>query len=255
MRPNTVIVTTQKSAKSQTRTRPCLAVIFAVLGIAKTALDALFMVDLNTTRLDSEKDITTRLRPGVYVVFASENSKDYEKFKKEPNELRWSNSYLSFKGESIERVSYYVVEVDTRLARFPTANAALGSGATWASAYNQIEATIRRLGFGGTGKDEAAFRISAKSTADQVVTMLTLAGETLAKDQSLTGYDRLLLQAQLETRCEILLRARITELAKDYSVPVAAAEAFKLETPLLNKARSNPDFQMALDIRSGSVRS
>jgi hypothetical protein len=235
---------------------PSSDAIFSVLGIAKTALDALFMKDLNTNRLDSEKDLTTRLTPGVYVVFASEKKSDYESYKSASDKLYWKNASLTFDGKPVEKLSYYVVSVGMRTARFPSIKAALASSANWSPAYQSVERYIGRVGYGLSDVSSAVLAETFKGAAEQVVNMLKLAGDLLAKDQSLTGYDRLIIQAQLESYFEKQLVARKKKLAGEAlpqgtpaNIKQEVQKAGEIRTPLLEKLKTQKELQVQLQKR------
>jgi hypothetical protein len=114
---------------------PVLAIssqAMAITSFAKNVADFLFHADLivglaGTTNPFSASDA---IDPGIYVCFAGDQESDYNNFLSHPDQLKWDGANLTFSGNAVSGVSYFVIEVNYESTFFAKPIDALNFGAS-----------------------------------------------------------------------------------------------------------------------------
>jgi hypothetical protein len=105
----------------------------------KSLLDGMFNRQLIKTYINCSQDITPdgNTKPGVYVCFAADDRSFYEKYELENQALIWDGNILTFKGQVVKDVSYFVTSLKAEKSIFPPKSIDILSDKTrnWAPLY------------------------------------------------------------------------------------------------------------------------
>lgn len=110
-----------------------------ITSLAKSVADFLFKSNLLVTKAQTRNPFPAAgaLDPGIYVCFAGDQQSDYQGYLTDPTKLAWNGAVLTHEGQPIDRISYFVIEVDYETNYFAEPLDALNYGASkpWATLY------------------------------------------------------------------------------------------------------------------------
>ena len=169
-----------------TSTPPVVSITQQQMGFisfSKTIADYLFNKNLLVTRLSTESPLPASglLEPGVYVCFAGDSNADYGKYlgSSRPG-LQWDGAQLTYNQLSVQKVSYFIVEVGYRKRFYASPLDALSGIKPWVSLYLLAGAEVPNI-------NSAA---EAKKTHDDIQSLLSAARALLDKDSDLLNAEK-----------------------------------------------------------------
>lgn len=125
-----------------TATPPVLAIsaqTMQITSLAKNVADFLFNARLIVTKAQTRNPFPAAgaLDPGTYVCFAGDQQTDYQQYLADPTKLSWNGAVLTFQGQPVDRVSYFIIEIDYETSYFAKPLDALNFGASkpWVTLY------------------------------------------------------------------------------------------------------------------------
>jgi hypothetical protein len=134
---------------------PALTVSQSAMGIvsgSKVLADYLFSKNLLVKKMESSIDFPTTgntLKPGLWVCFAGDTKADYQKYQTVPDGgtgLKWKLNELSWNGQEIKKVSYFVVQIsyDTQVFTKPSDSLTILTK-PWVSLYLAGSADVKQI--------------------------------------------------------------------------------------------------------------
>jgi hypothetical protein len=110
-----------------------------ITSLAKNVADFLFHANLLQMKAQTRNPfpIAGALDPGIYVCFAGDQQNDYQQYLIKPEKLAWNGAVLSFDGNPVNKVSYFIIEIDYDGSFFAKPLDALNFGASkpWVTLY------------------------------------------------------------------------------------------------------------------------
>lgn len=199
---------------------------------AAQVIDKLLLDQSRTTaRLSGSFDLVAvgkeTLHTGCYVVFGSDKSTDYQKYLVTDaggtSQLVWDNGHLTFRGNPVSDVTYFIITVESQNARFPNADSApLNSQRSWAAPLQNAELSIEMLAF--------ATDVAARNTAISAIKA------DITKGQTLLLADPDILVAEKKA----IVRGVSERLAAALANATVKAEAMTRPTAALSKMNGHP---------------
>ena len=127
-------------AQLSTAQPPVLSISSQAIGIAnlgKSVADFLFHANLLVKFVDTQNAIPSNglLAPGLYVCLAGDQQTDYQRYL--DSKLKWNGAVLSYDGQPVTRISYFIIEVAYKHRFFADSLNSLSYAATrsWASLF------------------------------------------------------------------------------------------------------------------------
>jgi hypothetical protein len=110
-----------------------------ITSLAKNVADFLFNAHLIANKLQTRNPFPNAgaLDPGIYVCFAGDSQNDYQSYLQQPAKLAWNGAVLFFDALSVNKVSYFIVEIDYEDSYFADPLSVLNFGASkpWVTLY------------------------------------------------------------------------------------------------------------------------
>ena len=134
-----------------TSSPPVLAVspeALALTSFSKSVADFLFKANLLVKRASSRNAFPGGgvIAPGIWVCFAQDAIPEYEQYTTDPANLHWNGAALTYKGQQIQKVGYFVIEVSYQTNYYADPQDALSSTISpWVQLYLLAEDDVPRI--------------------------------------------------------------------------------------------------------------
>ena len=117
-----------------------------ITSLAKSVADFLFNAKLlvNLAQTQNPFPSSGALDPGIYVCFAADQASDYGQYLSRPDQLRWNGAQLSFSGQPVSGITFFIIEVDyqSRFFTHPLDALSFGASKPWVTLYLTAENEI-----------------------------------------------------------------------------------------------------------------
>jgi hypothetical protein len=177
-----------------------------ITSLAKNVADFLFNARLLVTKAQTRNPfpIAGALDPEIYVCFAGDQQTDYQQYLADPSKLSWNGAVLTFQGQPVNSVSYFIVEVDYQTSYFakPLDSLNFGASKPWVTLYLTAQNEI-------PGINSCA---QAATAQNEIQSHLSDARTLLTQDYGFTNDERDAISNAVYTKLNEALKARLTAI-------------------------------------------
>lgn len=205
---------TQVSQMS-TGTPPVLALSpesLALTSLGKSLADFLFKANLLVKKASTQNAFPGGglLPPGIYVSFAGDSSSDYNPYLIDAKNLNWTGSVLTYKGQAVDKVGLFVIEVAYQQKYFADPLDALSSTTVpWVQLYEVAEGEIPGINTAAQGV----------TVLNDVQSHLSDARTLLSKDPTLVQSEKDAIQSSESAKINTAYQARLVALGLAQPAP------------------------------------
>jgi hypothetical protein len=164
---------------------PVLSISSQSIGLAnfgKSLADFLFNKNLLVKYIDTQNPLPANglLASGVYACLAADTQEDYQSYL--DSKLKWNGAVLSYDGQPVSKISYFIIEVayKHRIFADPLNSLSFSATRSWASLYQLAQREIPLI-------NDAA---SAKKSLDDIQSHLNDARTLLDADPDFTSGEK-----------------------------------------------------------------
>jgi hypothetical protein len=177
-----------------------------ITSLAKNVADFLFNARLIETKLQTRNPFPAAggLDPGTYVCFAGDQQPDYQQYLADPSKLSWNGAVLTFQGQPVNKVSYFLIEIDYQTSYFakPLDSLSFGASKPWVTLYLTAENEI-------PGVNTCT---QAATAQNDIQSHLSDARTLLVQDYGFTNDERDAISNAVYTKLNEAIKARLTAI-------------------------------------------